>query len=535
MTSEHIEIDNGGWNKLPTELRDMILERCTWQSHGQVASVAGTEPLAVLATVCRSWQDFFEGKLFQRLTLETEADIEDFHNLVQGRRRAHVEWIWLSIELPMYDCQQCHRRETYKEIQDQNATFTKLVWNLFTVLFKWENKEVRHRGITLELSAHSPSDAHHFNKNLRFHQHDTAWNKDDGPVSPHNDPFHGWEDGIQIKRIPVNAKYRLFGSGLEFDCNSPSGMCLPNSPSGMCLPKVSVVTCFIIRRQSPRFFNAKWALRPMIHSLIRLSSFTYEPWRGPTISRQREQAWLNASLAKEALKSGTSLKKVSIFESHDGIFYRPTYESMACHGFVDSFSRELARSSHHLEELHAANNVDAFEFFYAFQPQASPEESRWMVWKDLKYLSLTTLHLFSYEHDSSILLMAARAAERMPKLEMMELWDWGKLWGPACIFRFRRDETEASIELVSTWPWCSTFSEAQKAAWTRVATANRPLPLHVKEGRLHTGGRRPGEGVYCVLRQLELVDHVLHPISLRQIARDDQRRREEIRAKMIRP
>ncbi|KAK7725569.1 hypothetical protein SLS63_008023 [Diaporthe eres] len=526
MASDNIEIDNGGWNKLPTELRDIILEHCTWQSHGKTASVAGTEPLPVLATVCRSWQDFFEGKLFQRLTLKTEADIEDFDNLVQGRRRAYVEWIWLRIELPMYDCQQCHRRETHKEIEDQNAIFTKLVWNLFTVLFKWENEEVRHRGITLELSAHSPSDAQHFNKNLRFHQHDTAWNKDDGPVSPHNDPFHGWKDGIQIKRIPVNAKYRLFGSGLQFE---------GHSVSRMRLPKVSVVTSFIIRRQSPRFFSAKWALVPMINSLVRLGSFTYEPWRGPTISRQREQAWLNASLAKEALKSRPSLKKVSIFESHDGIFYRPTYESVARRRLADPFSRELARSSHHLEELHAANNVEAFEFFYAFQPQASPEEGRSMVWQDLKYLSLTTQHLFSYEHDSSLLLMAARASERMPKLEMMELWDWVKLWGPASIFRFRRDETEASIELVTTWSSCSTFSEAQKAAWTRVATAKRPLPLLVKERRLGAGERLPRQGDYRVLRQLELVEHMIHPISLRQIARDDQRRQEEIRAKMIRP
>lgn len=525
MASENIEIHSGSWNKLPTELQDMILERCTWQNHGKAASVAGIEPLPVLATVCRSWQDFFEGKLFQRLTLKTEADVEAFGNLVRGRRRAHVDWIWLRIGLPMYDCQQCHRRETRKEIQVQNATFTNLVWNLFAVLSTWTNKEVRHRGITLELSAHSPSDVHHFNKNLRFHQHDTAWHKDDSPVSPHNDPFHAWKDGIQIKRIPVPAKYRLFGSGLRFDYNLPSVR-----RQRMRLPKVSVVTSLVIRRQSPRLFKAKTALAPIIRSLTRLSSFTYEPWRGPTISRQKEQAELYACLAKEALKSRKSLKKVSIFESHDGIFYRPPYQSAAHHGTLGPFSRELARSSHHLEELYVANNVDAFEFFYAFQPQAPPEERRWMVWKDLKYLSLTTQHLFSDEHGALILRMAAKAAERMPKLEIMELWDWWGNRGQATIFRFRREETEASIELVNTWSDNLTFSEAEKKAWTRVATAKRPLPLRVKERVWDKGCWLLGEGDHVVLGQLELAEHMLHPVSMRQIARDDQRRREETRA-----
>lgn len=523
MESGNIEFDSRGWERLPMELHDMILERCTWQCHGQATSQAGINQLAVLTTVCRRWQDFFESKLFQFMTLKTEADIEAFKNLVQGRRRAHVQWIWLRLELPMYDCERCHRVETREEMQVQNENFTNLVWNLFGVLSTWKNKEVRRDGITLELSAHSPSDAHHFNKNLRFHLHDTAWNRDDRPVLPHDDPFHGWKDGKQIKQVPRHAWYRLVGSGLRFDYNLPSVR-----RHRMRLPKVSVVSSLVIRRQSARIFKAQTALNPMIRSLTRLSSFTHEPWRGPTGVYQKNQGWLNAILAREALKSRRkTLKKVSIFESHDGIFHRSPYQSTAQRRTTCSFSRFLARSSHHLEELYVANNIEALEFFSAFHPVFHPSRRRWMVWKGLKYLSLTTQYLspeYSDWHHGLVLLLAAKAAERMPKLEIMELWNCWSERGIACIFRFRRGETEASIELVTTWSSGLTLTPAMRAAWTRVATAKRPLPLRV-EARYWNSGIIDGD--YCVLRQLELVDRMLHPVSLRQIARDDQRRREE--------
>ncbi|KAG6353541.1 hypothetical protein INS49_005503 [Diaporthe citri] len=118
--------------------------------------------------------------------------------------------------------------------------------------------------------------------------------------------------------------------------------------------------------------------------------------------------------------------------------------------------------------------------------------------------------------------MAAKAAERMPRLETMELWNCWRSSGIAGIFRFRRGETEASIELVSTWS--ARFTAEEKAAWTGVATVKRPLPLRVKERYWNSGWI---DGDYSVLRQLELVERMLHPVSLRQIAREDQRRRGE--------
>lgn len=112
----------------------------------------------------------------------------------------------------------------------------------------------------------------------------------------------------------------------------------------------------------------------------------------------------------------------------------------------------------------------------------------------------------------------------MPKLQIMELWNCWITRGIAAIFRFRRGETEASIEFVSSWPEGLSFSAAAKEAGGRVATAHRPLPLRWKHSTWPVGDI---DGEHSVLSQLELVEHMLNPVSLRQIAREDQRRREE--------
>lgn len=513
---EDIQSGSRSWGRLPTELKDMILERATWEARsGARWWFTGQEQLGPLTTVCRDWQIFFERKLFKRLILRTEADLERFADIVQGRRRAYLEWLWLCIELPMYDCGRCHHYETREEVHVHRAIFTKLIWRLYHILSIWKPRDVRPDGIVLEVSAKSSSDAHHFNKDLRFRRLDTAWDRwDDRPVSPHNDPFHCWKDGKQVKRIPTaGAKYRLFGSGLRFDYTLPSVRRLH-----MRLPKVSVVTSFIIRRQFPRMIRASKSLHLMITSLTRLGSLTLEPWRGPTTEHLKFQSWHLAFMALESFKARRkTLKKVSIFESHDEIFR---------HGPSNRKSERwpaacLARRSHHLEELYVANKMDAVDFFYAFHPLAPPAHRRWMVWKDLKNLSLTTRKLVP-GGTNAIILMAARAAERMPRLEVMELWNYWGSTGMAGIFRYRREETRATIELLGTWP--DSFTRQARAAWFRVARAERPLPLLYRE-TYWRGGIIEGE--YSVLRQLHLVEHLLHPISLRQIKREDQRRREE--------
>lgn len=393
------------------------------------------------------------------------------------------------------------------------------------MLSTWKSKDVRNDGLTLELSAHSPSDAHHFNKDLRFRLHDTAWDRwDDRPVEPHNDPDHGWKDGKQIQEPPKEAMHRLFGFGLCFDDNLPS-VRRPRiyDPPATRLPKVSVVTSLVIRRQFPRTIAVQNGLYPMIYSLSRLNSFLYEPWRGPTSRYLKSQDSAHAFLAGEALKArGKTLKKVSIFESHyENSYHAPRYGTSEDRD-VGLFSRDLARTSHHLEELCVAKNIDAFEFLYTFKPHAPPGQRRWMAWNNLKDLSLTTEQL-APGHTDLIILMAAKAAKTMPQLQIMELWNFSSCRGIASIFRFRRGETEASIELLYTWPDGVNITAATKAAWGRVASAHRPFPLRWNQSCWKSGVI---EGEHSVLSQLELVEHMLHHVSFRQIASEDQRRRE---------
>jgi hypothetical protein len=520
MASSITTTSTKGWNHLPRELQNIVFEHCTWYSPSEAEPYAAVNQLAPLTTVSRDWQDFFEGQLFQRLTLKTAVDIETFAKLVQGIRRTYVKWIWLRIELPMYDCQQCHRLETREDILVQEDLFTNLVWNLFDALSDWKSNEACQEGITLELSAHSPSDAHHFNKDLRFRINDTAWDRWDGrPVEPHNDPFHGWRDGKKVKKIPTEAKYRVFGFGLRFNYNLTCVRRLR-----MRLPRVSVISSLVIRRQFPRAIAAIRSLNTIILSLPRLSSFCYEPWRGPTAKYQKHQDRQHTFLATEALKARRkSLKKVSIFESHDESFYRTPNNATRQRLGTGYFSCALARTSHHLEELYVANNAEAYEFLYAFQPQAPPSQRRWMAWKNLRKISLTT-RLLAPRHDDLIILMAAEAAMAMPNLQIMELWNCWISRGIAAIFRFQRGETEASIEFVSTWPEGLSLSAASKEAWGRVATAQRPLPLRWKHSTWAVGEIN---GEHSVLSKLKLVEHLLNPVSLRQIAREDQRRREE--------
>lgn len=127
----------------------------------------------------------------------------------------------------------------------------------------------------------------------------------------------------------------------------------------------------------------------MILSLIRLSSFSYEPWRGPTAVYQRHQDRQYAFLATEALKARRkSLKKISIFESHDESFCRTPNNATRQRRGTEYLSCALARTSHHLEELYVAKNAEAYEFLYAFRPQAPPSRTRWMAWKNLIKISL---------------------------------------------------------------------------------------------------------------------------------------------------
>jgi hypothetical protein len=133
------------WASLPAEIRLMILEAIAQQKHPGWAS---------LAAVCREWQLVIEKRNFHQLTLGLSC-LDDFERLVV-RQRTLVRHIWLDIGLLGDSCQVCKRLGfDFRERRDESIIGDG-IWKLFRILSSWK-KPANGSGLTLELSAHSPS------------------------------------------------------------------------------------------------------------------------------------------------------------------------------------------------------------------------------------------------------------------------------------------------------------------------------------------------------------------------------------------
>lgn len=78
--------------------------------------------------------------------------------------------------------------ETDAQISLHNRIFTSALWTLFVTLSSWETAAGatfgdKKKGVTLELSAHSPSDFEHWCGELANRADDTAWCLHDAKVS----------------------------------------------------------------------------------------------------------------------------------------------------------------------------------------------------------------------------------------------------------------------------------------------------------------------------------------------------------------
>lgn len=470
-----------------------------WRKHNQSA----------YAAVCREWQYFFERINFQCLTIH-QSDLLELGRIVQGQRRMFVQWIWLRLELPEYDCECCSKQESSKEIRSHNFVFTNALWDLFAILSTWEKKGefgVGERGPILELSAHSPSDSKHFCKELDSRINDTAWSRrKGGPKKRHHDCAHGWKKGRQTRRPSDDAKMRVFGhpSGLKFDLRASSARKMRT------LPKVRVIKSLVIRRQFYRAFSVAKALQPIIQCLTQLEDFIYEPWRGIDTKGHSGRAIRDMEhhlLFLDVFKYRRSLIRVSIFEDLNYVFHRGR-ERERC----TLLGEDLARSSRNFEELHASLNVDAKDFFHAFWPGQGPKEKKGVEWKNLKYLSLTSHSLNPWDCDQ-LVWTAAAAAQRMPQLEIMELWNGGE--GYLCIFRYERRVNRPRIQLLSTWG--GQLSAQARACWGVVAREHElqaePIYLDPRLIKSHVS----------VLHYLVLKRRLLNQTSLQQMQIETKR------------
>lgn len=322
------------------------------------------------------------------------------------------------------------------------------------------------------------------------------------------------------------------------------------------LPDVSIIRSLIIRRQFYRAFSVVDGLGQIILSLPELEDFTYEPWRGPfrelhgpdgfpifqnTLDQpyaeflykhkaQTRRIWEHEHLFGTLLVGKSSLKRVSILENSDDVFYetatRPRYVSNT-YRLLGGLAARLAVLSRDLEELHASQNVDAEEFFIPDPQLGGGDPGRAAGWSKLKYLSLTCRHisrpgsLILQHRNDTVILLAGKSAELMPQLEVMELWGRWET-GTASIFRFERRARQPRIQLLSTA--FSFISKQEIECWQGVVDRLYPglgVRLEVEVIRLD---EFKVIGLASVIELLVLKDRILHPTSLQQLHKEDMRR-----------
>lgn len=119
---------------------------------------------------------------------------------------------------------------------------------------------------------------------------------------------------------------------------------------------------------------------------------------------------------------------------------------------------------------------------------------------------------------NDLLRKAAIAAMRMPKLQIMELWNC--IDGHAAIFRYESTGTAESSASRITWrsSWDFPLEELRRnrviMAWEKVALRNAGRELIVETDPLPFGAySRYG----AILRHLELRNMILDPISCMQV------------------
>jgi hypothetical protein len=262
-----------------------------------------------------------------------------------------------------------------------------------------------------------------------------------------DDYKHGWVRGSRI-RGPSHDELRRIGDSADDLAFDPYGFLAisPKHPK----PYVFVVTSLVIRRQFYHGFPSRYLL-PIMGMLPNLRSLTYEPVHS-TRNRSRESD--NMNLLDFAISGpwGQKLKQVSIFQSsHRRIEWVPNIYTLLAR------ARLLGERSQNLEELHAAFFIDASSFFDGYYGDVFGDQQP-LRWMELRCLSLTSELLRGmpiidgYTKANTLMETAGLAAQGMPQLEVMELWQTSD--HSATLFRYKRRSAvdgKPLVELKSSW------------------------------------------------------------------------------------
>lgn len=528
------------------------------------------EPLTPYAQVCNEWRVFVERSTFSRLVLSS-GDLDAFHAIIARRRamvhqQVPIRHIWLRLLLAEYNCPDCERPENSEEAAANDEMFTEAMRKLLQALALLDPG----RGLTLEFSAHSPSDSAHFFKSwyqLRpDYPHFATPDEHFAYVNrakeylPTDDKAHGYGDGDRRARWIRSIGY---GSRRQHDCARRLVRPLKFDITRYArLPKARCVTDLLIRRQYFRDIDTS-SLSFLLRSLPSLQVFRRENWRRFRAERRDDAAsyglpvnfeYLNAfkkrplpPLLTTRLPRG--LTHLQLFEDSDAQLYGQLYAYTPRLPRIKKLLFSLTRWTPNLKVLAVSFLTEAIDVFGLRYSYLLEEHDGTMFDEAARQTALDegTYHfpamesvvLTSQEHlrpdqnpnkTNAFLGAAAAVALKMPNLKTMELWSCGE--GQAAVFRYeaadpRGPEPERACRLTWQSTWGSRYSDlviepAVLEAWGGVARARGHSPSVVFESRPLPVGVRRREYVshYDLLRggELKLARYVLCDTSRAQVS-----------------
>ncbi|KAI5468192.1 hypothetical protein BGZ63DRAFT_431803 [Mariannaea sp. PMI_226] len=492
------------WGSLPQEIRLLILECVIIPEHkpAEATPLQQFRRASSLATVSREWQWFFEKHNFRRLVLH-ESDLPAFAKVVRRKNTTRLNYIthlWLHVELATYDCRSCSKPEDVITIAHNNRVFTTSMIYVLETLSSWSGII---GGLTLEISAFSPSDTRHRYYEVEMDSDYPFLFEDDlkrrlGLLNYHREKRADIRASLNSHRqntIPEE-RQRLHGTPLEFRPWS-----LRNAMPT--LPSAPIVKGLLIRRQFFRGIALPSLAKLLRESLVALEWFRFERWTN--LTRELEMTYCN-DLQEHLIPALPDSVRRFFFNQWPR--WSSGYQAIQVQPHIRlSISQFMSKSCHRFTEFCPPPHVITETFLNHLILNGRGKGSK----TQLLSLRSGRLHPSTAQgRVTSLLATAAYAARTLPRLRILEIWNTGP--GYAYIFCYTQDDSRRAIIT-----WRSTGGDlwiAHKVvkAWANVVTTGQVMVKRIPF--LEVDGEGLGFNGKSIYRHLALRRLVFDPITM---------------------